>query len=85
MTATSLLVLINANKFFIIGIEAFSGQRTLSVLQIAATLATIIAACVYGHERQKADESEAQEVSLSETKALLERTYRVQGPGHKMV
>jgi len=85
MTATSFLVMINACKFVIIGIDVLSGQRTLSKLQISAIFATIIAACVYGYARQKADELEAQEVSLSETQALLEKTYRVQGPGHKMV
>jgi len=85
MTATSFLVLINANKFVIVIIEALGGQRTLTGLQIAAIFATIIAACVYGYEREKAAESETEENSLSETKALLQKTYRLQGPGQKMV
>eukprot|EP00930_Biecheleria_cincta_P026901 TRINITY_DN1890_c0_g1_i1.p1 TRINITY_DN1890_c0_g1~~TRINITY_DN1890_c0_g1_i1.p1 ORF type:complete len:330 (+),score=51.66 TRINITY_DN1890_c0_g1_i1:113-1102(+) len=85
MTATSFLVLINANKFVIIGVEALGGQRALTWMQIVGTMATIIAACVYTHEREMADESEAQETSISETKALLAKTYQVQGPGHKMV
>lgn len=81
MTATSFLVLINANKFVIIGIEAFWGKRTLSWVQIVATLATIVAAGAYSHAREKAHASDVQEAAICETKALLEKTFEVRGHG----
>lgn len=61
ISATSFLVMINANKFVIIGIEAFGmHSKTLTPLQIVGASLTILGGVLYGKSRQ-AIEEEAEE------------------------
>jgi len=54
ISATSFLVMINANKFVIIAIEAFGMHtKTLTNIQLSGASITILGACFYGHARQK--------------------------------
>lgn len=64
ISATSFLVMINANKFIIIGIEAFGlHSKALSALQIAGASLTILGGVAYGKARQ-AIEEEAEEMKF---------------------
>jgi len=58
ISATSFLVMLNANKFFIIGLEAF-GMHTkqLSAVQVLGASFTILGAVMYGKARQAAEEA----------------------------
>jgi len=54
ISATSFLVMINANKFVIIAIEAFGMHtKTLTNIQLSGASITILGACFYGHARHK--------------------------------
>ncbi|CAL1174249.1 unnamed protein product [Cladocopium goreaui] len=64
ISATSFLVMINANKFIIIGIEAFGlHSKALSAMQIAGASLTILGGVAYGKARQ-AIEEEAEEMKF---------------------
>jgi len=65
ISATSFLVMINANKFVIIGIEAFGMHtKTLNNTQLCGACITICGACFYGHARQKMEADQAQKKLL---------------------
>jgi len=67
ISATSFLVMINANKFVIIAFEAFGMRsKTLSSIQIGGACITICGACFYGRARQKM-EDQAQKKLLEGT------------------
>jgi len=54
--ATSFLVLVNANKFFIIFLEAFILKtKTLSATQVCGAIIVILASCAYGKAREYAE------------------------------
>jgi len=59
ISATSFLVMINANKFIIIGIEAFGMHtKALSFLQILGASLTVLGGVMYGKARQATEEEE---------------------------
>lgn len=61
ISATSFLVMINANKFVIIGIEAYGmHSKALTHLQVCGASLTILGGVLYGKSRQ-AIENEAEE------------------------
>eukprot|EP00933_Yihiella_yeosuensis_P082287 TRINITY_DN96112_c0_g1_i1.p1 TRINITY_DN96112_c0_g1~~TRINITY_DN96112_c0_g1_i1.p1 ORF type:complete len:330 (-),score=74.22 TRINITY_DN96112_c0_g1_i1:138-1127(-) len=60
ISATSFLVLINANKFAIIFIEAFiMNNKHLNGIQIVAALVTILGGCFYGKARERLEAENA--------------------------
>jgi len=62
ISATSFLVLVNANKFVIIFIEVFAMHtKTLVPVQIVGATITIVASIFYGKEREKVEALETQE------------------------
>eukprot|EP00931_Biecheleriopsis_adriatica_P059866 TRINITY_DN35890_c0_g1_i1.p1 TRINITY_DN35890_c0_g1~~TRINITY_DN35890_c0_g1_i1.p1 ORF type:complete len:321 (-),score=51.33 TRINITY_DN35890_c0_g1_i1:41-1003(-) len=66
ISATSFLVMVNANKFVIIGIEAFGlHEHYLNHIQIIGASLTILGACFYGQARQNV------EALVQEKKGLL--------------
>jgi len=68
ISATSFLVMINANKFLIIGIEAFGmHSKALNHIQIFGASLTILGGVLYGRSRQ------AIELEAEERKSLLPR------------
>eukprot|EP00930_Biecheleria_cincta_P025822 TRINITY_DN1831_c0_g1_i1.p1 TRINITY_DN1831_c0_g1~~TRINITY_DN1831_c0_g1_i1.p1 ORF type:complete len:323 (-),score=57.18 TRINITY_DN1831_c0_g1_i1:62-1030(-) len=68
ISATSFLVMINANKFFIIGIEAFGlHTKVLTKTQVAGASLTLIGAILYGRARQLAEEVKEKEPLLPQT------------------
>jgi hypothetical protein len=73
ISATSFLVLVNANKFVIILIEAlFMRTKTLTNLQIFASVITIAGGVAYGKAREEIEERKDDDPALkSETDPLL--------------
>jgi len=74
ISATSFLVMVNANKFVIIGIEAFvMHSKALTFTQICGACITILGACLYGQARQRVETAAKQleEAQETETEALL--------------
>jgi len=68
ISATSFLVMINANKFFIIGIEAFGlHTKVLTRTQVAGATLTLIGAILYGRARQFAEEAKEKEPLLPQS------------------
>lgn len=64
ITATTFLVLVNANKFFIIFLEAFVLKtKSLSAIQVAGAAVVILASAAYGKAREEA-EAESKDESL---------------------
>jgi len=58
ISATSFLVMLNANKFFIIGIEAVGlHTKMLSRVQVIGASFTLLGAVLYGKARQAAEEA----------------------------
>jgi drug/metabolite transporter (DMT)-like permease len=56
ITATTFLVLINANKFFIVFLEAYVLKtKSLSVVQIAGASIVVLASAAYGKAREEAE------------------------------
>jgi len=56
ISATSFLVLVNANKFFIIFLETFvMGTKTMSPIQIIGASIAVLAAAAYGEARSRAE------------------------------
>lgn len=71
ITATSFLVLINANKFFIILFEVFfMRSKTLMPIQIAGAVVTILGGVLYGKARERLDMQEAEAKPLLGAKAV---------------
>jgi len=66
ITATSFLVLINANKFFVILFEVFVMSKSLEPIQLVGAVVTVLGGVLYGKARQQLDNLEA------EAKPLLE-------------
>ena len=65
ISATSFLVLVNANKFGIIFIEAFIMQsKHVNVVQIAGATITIAGAVLYGKARERLEESAEKAIGL---------------------
>lgn len=73
ISATSFLVMVNANKFIIIGIEAFvMHSKSLSFIQMCGACITILGACLYGQARQNVETSKKlEQAQESETEPLL--------------
>eukprot|EP00928_Gymnodinium_smaydae_P048111 TRINITY_DN3214_c0_g1_i3.p1 TRINITY_DN3214_c0_g1~~TRINITY_DN3214_c0_g1_i3.p1 ORF type:complete len:347 (+),score=47.01 TRINITY_DN3214_c0_g1_i3:109-1149(+) len=62
ISATSFLVLVNANKFVIIGLEAtVMRTKQLSMLQYAGACVAILASAAYGKAREAVEKASAQE------------------------
>mmetsp|Transcript_21751 Transcript_21751/g.38992 ORF Transcript_21751/g.38992 Transcript_21751/m.38992 type:complete len:334 (+) Transcript_21751:146-1147(+) len=76
ISATSFLVMINANKFIIIGIEAspMMQSKSLNYTQIMGACITILGACLYGKARQALESDQA-------AKRLLENNNQEQSAG----
>lgn len=71
ISATSFLVLINANKFFIIFLETFVMKtKHMTAVQITGATIAILAAVAYG-EARKCAEAEVKAESMKETQPLL--------------
>jgi hypothetical protein len=72
ITATSFLVLVNANKFFIIFLETFvMGTKSMSPIQIVGASIAVLAAAAYGEARSQAEaESKKEPV---ETTPILDK------------
>merc|ERR1712087_905643 len=66
MTATSMLVLINANKFAILFLEVFvmKCKKPLGSFQIIGATVSILAAVLYGKAREAVEKEEAEELEL---------------------
>ncbi|CAE7228819.1 GFT1 [Symbiodinium natans] len=59
ISATSFLVMVNANKFVIVGIEAFGlHAKALSPLQVAGASITILGGILYSMEREALEKEE---------------------------
>jgi len=71
ISATSFLVLVNANKFVIIFVEAFCLKtKALTAIQVVGACVTILGGVMYGKARE-ALEQEAKAKSLGETAPLV--------------
>jgi hypothetical protein len=69
ISATSFLVLINANKFFIIFLEVFvMKSKELSLVQVIGATISILAGIAYGKARDAADVAEEEESTDDEEK-----------------
>lgn len=69
ISATSFLVMVNANKFAIIFIEAFGmGTKALTMVQIAGACLSILGACLYGQARSAIEAEESEKKALLETR-----------------
>jgi len=81
ISATSFLVLINANKFFIIFLETFvMGTKKMSPTQILGATIAILAAVAYGEARKLAEnESKQTSENAKETQPLLKDTKESAG------
>eukprot|EP00931_Biecheleriopsis_adriatica_P008412 TRINITY_DN109600_c0_g1_i1.p1 TRINITY_DN109600_c0_g1~~TRINITY_DN109600_c0_g1_i1.p1 ORF type:complete len:344 (-),score=66.01 TRINITY_DN109600_c0_g1_i1:92-1027(-) len=72
ISATSFLVMVNANKFVIIFIEAFGmGTKSLTFTQILGACLSILGACFYGVARSAIEKED------QEKKALLDTPHEV--------
>jgi len=74
ISATSFLVMVNANKFIIIGIEAFvMHSKALNFIQACGACITILGACFYGQARQHVETAakKLEEAQETETEPLL--------------
>jgi len=70
ISATSFLVMINANKFIIIGIEAFGmHSKALNSIQIVGASLTILGGVCYGKSRQAIEQEVEERKSLLPSKA----------------
>lgn len=68
ISATSFLVMLNANKFFIIGLEAFGlHTKMLSHVQVLGASLTLFGAILYGKARQAAEEVKEKQPLLPNT------------------
>merc|ERR1712137_499853 len=76
ISATSFLVLVNANKFFIIFLETFvMGTKQMSPTQILGATIAILAAVAYGEARKLAEnESKQSYGNAKETQPLLKES-----------
>jgi len=64
ISATSFLVLINANKFFIIFLEAFvMGTKSMSGIQMFGAVIAIMASVAYGKAREYAEQERKDETT----------------------
>jgi len=74
ISATSFLVMVNANKFVIIFIEAFGmGSKALTMRQVAGACLSILGACLYGSARSALEAEDAEKKALMETRADLKK------------
>ena len=73
ISATSFLMLINANKFAIIGIEAAFMNKRLTLAQLVGAFITIVAAIMYG----KAQEATKEDLKDSEQEPLVKNKQSV--------
>jgi len=65
ISATSFLVMLNANKFFIIGLEAIGlHTKMLTPVQVTGASLTLLGAILYGKSRQAAEETKEKEPLL---------------------
>jgi hypothetical protein len=66
ISATSFLVLVNANKFFIIFLETYvMGTKSMTPMQILGALIAVLAAAAYGEARSQAEAEVMKEPSES--------------------
>jgi len=66
ISATSFLVLVNANKFFIIFLETFiMGTKSMTPIQILGASIAVLAAAAYGEARSRAEAEVRKEPSES--------------------
>jgi len=66
ISATSFLVLVNANKFFIIFLESFiMGTKSMTPIQILGATIAVLAAAAYGEARSRAEAEVRKEPSES--------------------
>jgi len=73
ISATSFLVLVNANKFFIIFLETFvMGTKSMSPIQILGASIAVLAAAAYGEARSQAEAEVKKE--FSETSPIVDKT-----------
>lgn len=83
ITATSFLVLVNANKFLVIGFEATFGTKHLTVVQYIGSSISIVGALLYAWSRNIIEDEQKQKTidnppfinneSTDETQPLLEK------------
>jgi len=74
ISATSFLVMVNANKFVIIGFEAFvMHSKALNFTQVCGACITILGACLYGQARRHVETiaKNLEEAQETETEPLL--------------
>lgn len=64
ISATSFLMLVNANKFIIIFIEAFWQQLVINRLQLLGAVLAVGSSVAYGHSRQRLEQAEVKEGQL---------------------
>lgn len=64
ISATSFLMLVNANKFIIIFIEAFWQQLVINRLQLLGAVLAVGSSVAYGHSRQRLEQAEVKEAQL---------------------
>lgn len=78
ISATSFLVLVNANKFFIIFLETFvMGTKQMTPVQIAGASIAIVASIAYGEARKQAEAEAAKfHEASSETQPLVDKSKK---------
>jgi hypothetical protein len=66
ISATSFLVLVNANKFFIIFLETFvMGTKSMTPIQVLGATIAVLAAAAYGEARSQAESEKRNEPTES--------------------
>jgi hypothetical protein len=68
ISATSFLVLVNANKFAIIALEAFTGAKALTMTQQMGATVSILGAMCYGWSRQETEKKDKEQLPLQMAK-----------------
>lgn len=75
ISATSFLVLVNANKFFIIFLETFiMGTKSMTPIQILGATIAVLAAAAYGEARSQAEAETKKEPA--ETTPILDKNTK---------